>query len=234
MTTRLQQQHKQAVLFCCYLFALPTFLGLVASALEIVNHPVGLDILWSVFLLSTTIVWIFMNNRKYPVELTEEERRMPVEARADYSNRMNWKLLILVVVYLVYAILVTGFLPLYAKYIVNGDWSCLWSRLSKLLCALPVSWWVLVGITMVLPVYILYRRSANIYLLEGDTLIIRERNLLKWEDELRIPVASISKLYIKNRWSLRPFLYMEVDGVPRSLQANTHVTELAVGILLRQ
>lgn len=234
MTTRLQQQHKQAVLFCCYLFALPAFIGLVASVLNIVNHSVGWDIAWCVFLLSSTGLFIVMNNRKYPVELTDEERHLPVEARADYSNRMNWNFLIITVVYLVYAFFVMGFVPVYAKYIVNGDWFGFRIRLLDLISALPVAWWVLLVIAFVLPGYILYRRSANRYILEGGTLIVRERNLLKWEEELRIPVASISKLYIRNRWSLHPFLYMEVDGVPRQLQASTHVAELAVGILLRQ
>ena len=164
----------------------------------------------------------------------DEERRLPVEARADYSNRMDWKWLVIYIAYTVYAFVAVGFIPPNAKYIACGDWSALYVRLQDVLCALPVSWWVLVAIAFVLPAYIVYRRSANRYILEGGTLIVRERNLLKWEDELRIPVASISKLYIKNRWSLRPFLYMEVDGVPRQLMASTQVTELAVGILQRQ
>lgn len=234
MTTRLQQQRKQDILFSCYLFALPTFLGLVASVLQIMNHSVGWDIVWCVFLLSVTALMLVMNRRKYPVELTDEERRMPVEARVDYSNRMNWKWLFIYIVYIAYALVVVGFIVPFAKYIAQGDWSGFRTCSQEVLCALPVSWWVLVSIAFVLPAYIIYRSSANRYILEGGTLIVRERNLLKWEDELRIPVASISKLYIKNRWSLRPCLYVEVDGVPRQLMANTHVTELAVGILQRQ
>lgn len=234
MTTRLQKQHKQTVLFCCYLFALPTFLSLVASILKIVNHPIKWDIVWCIFLLLATALTIVMNKRKYPVELTDEERRMHVEARVDYSNRMNWKFLFIFVAYLAYAVVAVGFLPLYVQYIIEGDWSGLRVHLLQLLSALPVAWWLLLFIAFFLPALILFRRSANKYILEGDTLIVRERTLFKWEDELRIPVASISKLYIKNRWSLRPFLYMEVDGVPRPLQADTYVTELAVGILLRR
>ena len=222
------------MLYYWYLFANATLIGLVAAILGICDNPPVWMTVWCMLLLLATVIFIVINRRKYPVELTDEERRMPAPANMDYSNSLDWKHVLLFNINIAYSLIVLCFLPPYAKYIIAGDFAGMWTHVIDLLNALPVAWWMLGLICFVLPTCIMFRQAGNRYILEGDVLIVRERNLFRREEELRIPIASISGIYIKNRWSLRPFLFFEVDGVPRQLFATTHTLELAVALLQRK
>ena len=61
-------------------------------------------------------------------------------------------------------------------------------------------------------------------------LIIREGYGFCRNQELRIPLDTIYEVYLKNTWTLRPTLFINVNGIHRQLQATTHSVELAIAL----
>ena len=61
-------------------------------------------------------------------------------------------------------------------------------------------------------------------------LIIREGYGFCRNQELRIPLDTIYEVYLKNTWTLRPTLFINVNGIHRQHHETTHYVELPIAL----
>ena len=222
MTTRLKKQQRQAIIVVLSTIAFCTLIAIDATILRDTPY------FWisMIFIYTILITWLTMNTRKYPIVLNEEEQKQPVTNEADFSNCLSWKKVLACEILVLY-VFFTMFIPLkLGKTPVE-----IVTSTKELLSQMPVSWWILIIVSILAPIVLFLYNARNQYRIEGDTLIIHECRFNKWDEELRIPIATISNVYIKNRWNVGPQLFIEVNGIPRVLRATTHALELAVAIL---
>ena len=162
------------------------------------------------------LVVIFIINRKKKVVLTSDERRQVLPPQLNLSNKFEWRLLLLTG-----GILLYGILTLIIDPIARLDTFDLiyWSAFC-LLC-------------IVVCVLIFMSLKRNEYLIEGNTLIVREYKFKRLDTDLRIPINTIEQVYIKNHYTFFPRVILEIGGNNRELRCISHPESLAVAILQR-
>lgn len=167
-----------------------------------------------------TMVWlivyltaIFIINRKKKVVLTPEERIQTLPSHLNLNNRFEWRLFLLSIAIFLYSILILCF-----SYIIKGD------RFSM------IYWgsFGIVGIVAYVAIFASLRR--NEYLIEGNTLIVREYKFKHLDTDLRIPMKTIEQVYLKNHYTLFPRVILEIEGNQRELRCISHPEELAIAI----
>ena len=175
----------------------------------------------------------FVNYRKNPVVLTEEELSAPVTERQDFSNRYT------LMDYAMTPLLVIMIIPMFAGghifqdiltgYTFEEALTRYFIVLKKighsvtfiLMCVVMVALLIRTGL----------QQGRNKYIIDGDTLIIQENWVLKSEEEVRIPVSCIDAVYTSSGLSLNPMVWIKVDGIYRRCYAVSHARELAKAIL---
>ena len=162
------------------------------------------------------LVVIFIINRKKKVVLTSDERRQVLPPQLNLSNKFEWRLLLLLSAILLYTLPILSF-----DYIITGD------RFS-------IIYWSSFGIIcIVVCVLIFMSLKRNEYLIEGNTLIVREYKFKRLDTDLRIPINTIEQVYIKNHYTIFPRVILEIGGNNRELRCISYPEELAVAILQR-
>jgi len=68
----------------------------------------------------------------------------------------------------------------------------------------------------------------NKYIIDSDTLIVKEYDFFRLTTDLRIPLTSIGKVYLCDTFTLFPHVIIVVDGIERKLRATTHAVPLAI------
>ena len=86
----------------------------------------------------------------------------------------------------------------------------------------------IVGIVAYVAIFASLRR--NEYLIEGNTLIVREYKFKHLDTDLRIPMKTIEQVYLKNHYTLFPRVILEIEGNQRELRCISHPEELAIAI----
>lgn len=164
--------------------------------------------------LIADILFISFVNRPKKVELTEEERQLPIAPVVNLSNKSVWRVFVIAILTALSAYISCAalFIPELWRY--GTHWPILVGAFSPSFVMLA-----------------LYRR--NEYIIEGKTLIVREYKFTRLDTDLRIPIDTIDTVYIKNNYSLMPRVVLEIQGLKRELRCITHCDELAVEILLR-
>ena len=218
--TRIQKRKLISAGLVAFTFLLLTAIGLVfyfvrSAHLSHRGHMIYLlgMLIWLVFYLTV----VFIINRKKKVVLTPEERQQPLLPQLNLSNMFEWRLLLLSIAILLYAILILDF-----GYIIKGDLFSIiyWGSFG------------LAGIVIYVAIFVSLRR--NEYLIEGNTLIVREYKFKRLDTDLRIPINTIEQVYIKNHYTLFPRVILEIGGNNRELRCISHPESLAVTILQRK
>lgn len=166
--------------------------------------------------LVTYVIVVFIINRKKKVVLTPEERQQVLPQQLNLSNTFEWRLFLPSIAIFLYSILILCF-----NYIVKGDRFSMiyWGSLG------------IVGIVAYVAIFASLRR--NEYLIEGNTLIVREYKFMHLDTDLRIPMKTIEQVYLKNHYTLFPRVILEIEGNQRELRCISHPEKLAVAILQR-
>ena len=158
------------------------------------------------------VAQVLLNYRKQIVVPTPSELTSSVR-NGDFSNSFAW-LHLLAILFFIFFVFVIFTLPLPRAYILT----------------LPLMHWMVIAficLIFILP-DVLYFRDQ--YVIEEDMLIIREGYGFCRNQELRIPLDTIDEVYLKNTWTLRPTLFINVNGIHRQLHATTHSVELAIAL----
>lgn len=167
-----------------------------------------------------SLLWI--NKRKNPIVLTEEERNAPIVERQDFGNDNRMWMLVLVFVILLGSSFVFPF-RLQIIQVLMGELP--FDALVDMMCQIyarmirhTFSFMLMMAIALGLPVWLILRSRRNRYLIEGDTLIIQEFRAFKTEEEIRIPINAIDEVYLQGpSFVLYPPLIITVCGVKRRL-----------------
>lgn len=79
------------------------------------------------------------------------------------------------------------------------------------------------------------RIAKNKYIIDGNTLIIKEHPSFSSPTELTIPIAIIEKVYFRGiGYAKNPVLYITIGGNHKRLNLTNHSLDLAKAILIRQ
>ena len=213
--TRIQKHRAQVIAVYCVDLVLVALLGLIHMGK---NHPMtNIFFVVCVALLLFSIWW---NMRRQKIILTPEEMQFPLEPYSEYNNSFEWKRLI-AFIFLVFFVFAMLTLPL-------------WLEMKTLRDTTVFYLWILMAFTITILLVPFFRHFRNQYIIDGDTLIIREYNFFRPEPELRIPLNTISEVYIKNTLTLFPSLYLVMNGpdfrIDRQVYATTHTISLAVAL----
>ena len=95
-----------------------------------------------------------------------------------------------------------------------------------------IAFWIVLIVLGVFAIISYRRKSHNKYIIDGDTLIIQENLLFKTEEEIRIPLDTIDEVYLSYRGIRDIRLYLNIQGIKRSL--NTGQNSLALGKAILQ
>jgi hypothetical protein len=173
-------------------------------------------------MVGTIIFFIFINKNKTPIELTDEERKAPIQMRQEFNNK-NFKKDFLFFELVSLGILLFMFNTSYViEMIADGkSWEYAIGKVLDLLKTFTMN---ITFITMFVILSVLLLREGirygkNKYIVDGDMFIIQENRIWKKEEEIRIPINSIDELYVRGfaRWSLHPNLVIKVDGIEKIL-----------------
>lgn len=175
----------------------------------------------------------FVNYRKNPVVLTEEELRAPVTERQDFSNRYT------LMDYAMTPLLVIMIIPMFAGGHIFQDILTGYTfedALTRYFIVLKkighsVTFILMCVVMVALLIRTSLQQGRNKYIIDGDTLIIQENWVLKSEEEVRIPVSCIDAVYTSSGLSLNPMVWIKVDGIYRRCYAVSHARKLAKAIL---
>ena len=175
----------------------------------------------------------FVNYRKNPVVLTEEELSAPVTERQDFSNRYT------LMDYAMTPLLVIMIIPMFAGGHIFQDILTGYTfedALTRYFIVLKkighsVTFILMCVVMVALLIRTSLQQGRNKYIIDGDTLIIQENWVLKSEEEVRIPVSCIDAVYTSSGFSLNPMVWIKVDGIYRRCYAVSHARELAKAIL---
>ena len=183
-------------------------------------------------------ITIYLESRKTPVTLTEEEMQAPVPERQDFSPKTakpRWKGLIIGIP----ACFASMFIPP-VPYSGMYDFfrgtpfmeTLIMICQIELILLKSISFWVVMVVLAVLTVISYKRMARNKYIIDGDTLIVQENTLLKAEEEIRIPLDTIDEVYLRFNGTGYSGLYLNVQGIKRRL--NTSTDSLALGKAILQ
>lgn len=175
----------------------------------------------------------FVNYRKNPMVLTEEELSAPVTERQDFSNRYT------LMDYAMTPLLVIMIIPMFAGGHIFQDILTGYTfedALTRYFIVLKkighsVTFILMCVVMVALLIRTSLQQGRNKYIIDGDTLIIQENWVLKSEEEVRIPVSCIDAVYTSSGLSLNPMVWIKVDGIYRRCYAVSHARELAKAIL---
>lgn len=175
----------------------------------------------------------FVNYRKNPVVLTEEELSAPVTERQDFSNRYT------LMDYAMTPLLVIMIIPMFAGGHIFQDILTGYTfedALTRYFIVLKkighsVTFILMCVVMVALLIRTSLQQGRNKYIIDGDTLIIQENWVLKSEEEVRIPVSCIDAVYTSSGFSPNPMVWIKVDGIYRRCYAVSHARELAKAIL---
>lgn len=217
--TRTQKRKLISAGLVAFTFLLLTVFGVVYYII----HTAHLSHSGHMIYILGTMVWlivyltiIFIINRKKKVVLTSEERRQTLPSHLNLNNRFEWRLFLLSIAIFLYSILILDF-----GYIIKGDLFSIiyWGSFG------------LAGIVIYVAIFLSLRR--NEYIIEGNTLIVREYKFKHLDTNLRIPMKTIEQVYLKNHYTLFPRVILEIEGNQRELRCISHPEELAIAILQR-
>lgn len=183
-------------------------------------------------------VFYYIESRKTPITLSEEEMQAPVPERQDFSpkiTRMRWKGLIIGIPAFFAIMLILPFTYIGMYDIFKG--APFMETLIKfcqieLILLKSISFWVVMVVLAVLTVIGHKRMARNKYIIDGDTLIVQENTLFKAEEEIRIPLDTIDEVYMRFNGTGYSGLYLNVQGIKRRL--NTSTDSLALGKAILQ
>ncbi len=161
------------------------------------------------FVLLILFSWLF-NRRKKPIVLTDEERRQPLTPYAEFNNSFDWWIWGAGMVNCMLTLALTSYF-----------W--FWTLLTD--C-------VLLGVFALLTALGLLYTMRNKYIIDGDVLVVKEYDFFRLTTDLRIPLASISSVYLCDTFTLIPHVLISVDGIERKLRCTTHTADLAVRLTL--
>lgn len=158
----------------------------------------------------------WFNKRWKSIQLTKDNLHEPIVDKIDLSNRLEWITLLVIML----RFLVTfGFLMVYIHHSGRGISIALWGMFAALFCV------------TILP---FFSCARNQYIIEGNTLHIREYSFFKQDTMLSIPIETIKSVHITKIYSTQPTVILSVDDISRQLQCFSHAEGLAVEILKRQ
>ncbi len=211
--TRLHKQHLKNFVVCLLVFSM----SIVLLYCRLNGHTsTWTNCIFPVYVLVFVIIG-FYNFRKRQIILTDEERASVAPTRSDYSNRFGWMSLFIVLAFFATVDLLSGS-PLIID-LVSG-------KLPGLII-FPI---LLIPAILLFPAFYHIR---NQYIIEGDTLHVKEYSFFKLVTEIRIPLSSIHAIYVNNTFgfAVSPNIFLNVDGIERKLYATSYALELAVAIL---
>ena len=183
-------------------------------------------------------ITIYLESRKTPVTLTEEELQAPVPERQDFSPKITkprWiGLAIGIPAFFVVMFLFTfSALGLYEVFKGAPFKETLIKHLQLHgILFQSITFWVVMIALGVFAVISYKRMARNKYIIDGDTLIIQENRLFKTEEEIRIPLDTIDEVYMRFIGTGYSGLYLNVQGIKRRL--NTSSDPLALGKAILQ
>ena len=183
-------------------------------------------------------ITIYLESRKTPVTLTEEEMQAPVPERQDFSPKTakpRWKGLIIGIpaFFAIMFILPVPYIGMYDFFRGTPFMETLIMIYQiELILLESISFWVVMVVLAVLTVISYKRMARNKYIIDGDTLIVQENTLLKAEEEIRIPLDTIDEVYMRFNGTGYSGLYLSIQGIKRRL--NTSTDSLALGKAILQ
>ena len=179
---------------------------------------------------------IYLESRKTPVTLTEEELQAPVPERQDFSPKITkprWIVLAISIPAFFVIVFLFAFSDMGMYQVFKG--APFMETLIKELQVYVILfksitfWMIALGIMSVVG----YKRmSRNKYIIDGDTLIIQENRLFKTEEDIRIPLDTIDEVYMRFGGTGYSGLYLNIQGIKRRL--NTSTDSLAFGKAILQ
>lgn len=217
--TRTQKRKLISAGLVAFTFLLLTVIGVVyyiVRTAHLSHRGHMIYILGTMVWLIVYLTIIFIINRKKKVVLRSEERRQTLPSHLNLNNRFEWRLFLLSIAIFLYSILILDF-----GYIIKGDLFSIiyWGSFG------------LAGIVIYVAIFLSLRR--NEYIIEGNTLIVREYKFKHLDTNLRIPMKTIEQVYLKNHYTLFPRVILEIEGNQRELRCISHPEELAIAILQR-
>lgn len=178
----------------------------------------------------------FRMTRKTPIILTEEERTQTIPERQSFHHAPNIPNGLDIAIAIPFTFMIIfAYFGLYN--ILNGaSFSDIVIRLWKtlLMIFLSVTFWLVMGGTVVLSIFSYRRHARNQYIIDGDTLIIQEHHLFRTEEELRIPLETIDAIYTSYNNTAYHGLYLSIQGVTRRLNSGENSIALGKAILLHK
>lgn len=183
---------------------------------------------------------IYLESRKTPVTLTEEELQAPVPERQDFSpktTKPRWiGLAIGIPAFFVVMFLFTfSVLGLYEVFKGAPFKETLIKHLQLYgILFQSITFWVVMIALGVFAVISYKRMSGNKYIIDGDTLIIQENRLFKTEEDIRIPLDTIDEVYMRFNGTGYSGLYLNIQGIKRRLNTSTDSLALGKAILQRK
>lgn len=218
--TRIQKRQLISSCLVASTFLLLTAIGVLFYCI----HSMHLSHTGHKLFLLGMLVWlivyltiVFIINRKKQVVLTPEEHQQTQLPQLNLSNHFEWRLFILLISTLLYAILILDF-----RYFIKGD-------------MFSIIYWGVFAIVGIAGYALLFASiMRNEYLIEGNTLIVREYKFTRLDADLRIPVHTIDQVYFKNHYTLLPRVILEIGGNRRELRCISHPEELAIALLQRK
>lgn len=183
-------------------------------------------------------ITIYLESRKKPVTLTEEEMQAPVPEQQDFSPKTakpRWIGLAIGIPAIFAFMFILPFAHIGMYDVFKGEpfmESLIMICQVELILLKSISFWVVMVVLAVLIVISYKRMARNKYIIDGDTLIVQENTLLKAEEEIRIPLDTIDEVYMRFNGTGYSGLYLNVQGIKRRL--NTSTDSLALGKAILQ
>ena len=183
-------------------------------------------------------VFFYIESRKKPVTLTEEEMQAPVPEQQDFSPKTakpRWIGMAIGIPAIFAFMFILPFAQIGMYDIFKGApymETLIMICQIELILLKSISFWVVMVVLAVLIVISYKRMARNKYIIDGDTLIVQENTLLKAEEEIRIPLDTIDEVYMRFNGTGYGGLYLNVQGIKRRL--NTSTDSLALGKAILQ
>ena len=183
-------------------------------------------------------VFYYIESRKTPITLSEEEMQAPVPEQQDFSPKTakpRWIGLAIGIPAIFAFMFILPFAHIGMYDVFKGEpymETLIMICQIELILLKSISFWVAMVVLAVLTVISYKRMARNKYIIDGDTLIVQENTLLKAEEEIRIPLDTIDEVYMRFNGTGYSGLYLNVQGIKRRL--NTSTDSLALGKAILQ
>lgn len=183
-------------------------------------------------------ITIYLESRKTPITLTEEELQAPVPERQDFSpetTKPRWIGLAIGIPAFFVVMFLFSFSDMGMYEVFKGapfkETLIKHLQLYGILFQ-SITFRVVMIVLGVFAVFGYKRMSRNKYIIDGDTLIIQENRTFKIEEEIRIPLDTIDEVYLRFNGTGLSGLYLNIQGIKRRL--NTGVNSLSLGKAILQ